>query len=42
MVAPLNFEELDGLAPRHTILLILDFDRMLKIRQVCIERCHFR
>jgi hypothetical protein len=26
MVTPLNLEELDGLAPSHTVLLIQDLD----------------
>jgi hypothetical protein len=41
MVAPLDFEELGHLAAHGSILLIHDFDRMLRIRQVCFEWCHF-
>jgi hypothetical protein len=41
MVAPLNLEELYGLAPSDTILLIQDLDQMLRIVQIRFERCHF-
>jgi hypothetical protein len=41
MVAPLYLEELNGLAPGD-ILLIQDLDRVIRIGQICFERCHFR
>jgi hypothetical protein len=37
----MNLEELNSLAPSDTILLIHDLDQVLKISQICIERCHF-
>jgi hypothetical protein len=40
MMTPLHFIELDHLAPCDTILLIQDFDGMLGVGQVCLERCH--
>jgi hypothetical protein len=42
MVAPLNFEEFDLLAPSDTTLLIQDLDWVLGVGQVCLEQCHFR
>jgi hypothetical protein len=42
MVAPLDLEELDRLAPCNMTLLIQDLDRTLRIRQIYLERCHFR
>jgi hypothetical protein len=42
VVAPLYLEELDCFTPRDTILLIQDLDRVLRVRQVNLERCHFR
>jgi hypothetical protein len=42
VVAPLYLEELDCFSPSDTILLIQDFDRVLGLRQVSLERCHFR
>jgi hypothetical protein len=42
VVAPLYLEELDCFSPCDTILLIQDFDRVLGLRQVSHERCHFR
>jgi hypothetical protein len=41
VVAPLYLEELDCFAPRDTILLIQDLDRVLGVGQVSLERCHF-
>jgi hypothetical protein len=37
MIAPLNLEELDGLVPCNTILLIQDVDWVLRVRQVSLE-----
>jgi hypothetical protein len=42
VVAPLYLEELDYFSPRDMILLIHDLDRVLGVRQVSLERCHFR
>jgi hypothetical protein len=42
VVAPLYPEELDCFTPRDTILLIEDLDQVLGVRQVSLERCHFR
>jgi hypothetical protein len=42
VVAPLVLEELDGFTPCDMILLVQDFDRMLGVRQVSLEWCHFR
>jgi hypothetical protein len=41
MIAPLNIKELDCLAPHDMILLIQDFDKMLKAGEVRLESCHF-
>jgi hypothetical protein len=41
-VALLDLEELDSFTPCDTILLIQDFDGVLRVRQVSLERCHFR
>jgi hypothetical protein len=41
MVAPLDLEELDCLMPCDVTLLIQDLDRMLRICQICLERCDF-
>jgi hypothetical protein len=41
VVAPLYLEELDCFTPHDTILLIQDFDQVLGVRQVSLERCHF-
>jgi hypothetical protein len=40
--APLYLEEHDCFMPRDTILLIKDLDRVLGVRQVSLERCHFQ
>jgi hypothetical protein len=42
VVAPLYLEELDYFTPHDTILLIQDFDWVLRVRQVSLEQCHFR
>jgi hypothetical protein len=42
VVAPLYLEELDYFTPSDTLLLIQDFDWVLKVQQVSLERCHFR
>jgi hypothetical protein len=42
VIAPLYLEELDCFTPRDTILLIQDLDRVLGLRQVSLEWCHFR
>jgi hypothetical protein len=42
MVTPLNLEELDHFAPHDMTLLIQDLDRVLRIRQVSLKRCHTR
>jgi hypothetical protein len=42
VVAPLYFEELDCFTPRDTILLIQALDWVLGVRQISLERCHFR
>jgi hypothetical protein len=42
VVAPLYLEELDCFMPRDTILLIQDLDWVLGVRQVNLERCHFK
>jgi hypothetical protein len=42
VVAPLYLEELDYFTPRDTILLIQDLDGVLGVRQVSLERCHFK
>jgi hypothetical protein len=42
VVAPLYLEELDYFMPHDTILLIQDLDQVLGVRQVSLERCHFR
>jgi hypothetical protein len=41
VVAPSYLEELDCFTHRDTILLIQDLDRVLGVRQVSVERCHF-
>jgi hypothetical protein len=41
VVALLYLEEYDCFAPRDTILLLLDLDRVLGVRQVSLEQCHF-
>jgi hypothetical protein len=41
VVALLYLEEHDCFAPRDTILLLLDLDRVLGVRQVSLEQCHF-
>jgi hypothetical protein len=41
MIAPLNVEELDNLAPCDTILLIQDLDGVLGIAQIQLEWGHF-
>jgi hypothetical protein len=41
VVAPLYLEELDCFTPHDTIHLIQHFDRVLGVRQVSLERCHF-
>jgi hypothetical protein len=41
VVAPMYLEELDCFMPCDTILLIQDFDWVLGVRQVSLERCHF-
>jgi hypothetical protein len=40
VIAPFNLEELD-FWQYDTILLIQDFDGMLKVHQVSIKWCHF-
>jgi hypothetical protein len=42
VVAPLYLEELECFSPCDTILLIQDLNRVLGVRQVSLERCHFR
>jgi hypothetical protein len=42
MVVPLYLEEHDRFMPRDAILLIQDLDGVLRVRQVSLERCHFR
>jgi hypothetical protein len=42
VVAPLYLQELDHFTPRDMILLIQDLDAVLGVRQVSLERCHFR
>jgi hypothetical protein len=42
VVAPFYLEKLDCFTPRVTILLIQDFDWVLGVRQVSLDRCHFR
>jgi hypothetical protein len=42
VVAPLYLKELDCFTPHDMILLIQDLDRVLRVRQVSLERCHFR
>jgi hypothetical protein len=42
VVGPLYLEELDGFTPCDMILLIQDFDWVLEVRHVSLERCHFR
>jgi hypothetical protein len=42
VVAPLYLEELDSFTPCDTIFLIQDLDWVLRVRQVSLERCHFR
>jgi hypothetical protein len=42
VIAPLYLEELDCLTPGDTILLIQDLDWVLEVRQVSLERYHFR
>jgi hypothetical protein len=42
VVGPLYLEELYHFTPRDTILLIQDFDWVLGVRLVSLERCHFR
>jgi hypothetical protein len=42
VIAPLYLEELDRFTPRDMILLIQDLDWVLGVRQVSLERCHFR
>jgi hypothetical protein len=42
VVAPLYLEEIDCFTPHDTILLTQDLDRVLGVRQVSLERCHFR
>jgi hypothetical protein len=41
VVAPLYLEELDCFTTHDTILLIQDLDRVLVVRQVNLEWCHF-
>jgi hypothetical protein len=41
-IAPLYLEELDCFTSPDTIFLIQDHDWMLRVRQVSLERCHFR
>jgi hypothetical protein len=41
-VAPLNLEKLNGLAASDMILLIQDLDRVLRIGEICFERCHIQ
>jgi hypothetical protein len=40
MIAPLNLEELEHLVPFDMILLVQDLDEVLRIGQICLERCH--
>jgi hypothetical protein len=42
VVAPLYLKELDCFTPCDTILLIQDLDWVLGVRQVSLQRCHFR
>jgi hypothetical protein len=42
VVAPLDLEELEGFMPRDMILLIQDFDWVLRVRQDSLKLCHFR
>jgi hypothetical protein len=42
VVAPLDLEQHDCSTPHDTILLIQDFDWMLRVGQVSLERCHFK
>jgi hypothetical protein len=42
VIAPLYLEEVYCFTPRDTILLIQDLDWVLRVRQVNLERCHFR
>jgi hypothetical protein len=42
VVALLYLEELYCVTPCDMILLIRDFDWVLWVRQVSLERCHFR
>jgi hypothetical protein len=42
VAAPLYLEEFDCFTPPDTILLIENLDRVLRVRQVNLERCHFR
>jgi hypothetical protein len=42
VVALLNLEELDHLAPRDTTLLIQDLDRVMRVCQIHLKRCDFR
>jgi hypothetical protein len=42
VVAPFYLEELDCFTPHDTILLIQDFDWVLRVWQVSLEWCHFR
>jgi hypothetical protein len=42
VIAPLYLEEPDCFMPHDTILLIQDLDWMFRVRQVSLERCHFR
>jgi hypothetical protein len=41
MVAPLDLVELDRLASYDMTLLVQDLDRMFRICQIRVERCHF-
>jgi hypothetical protein len=41
VVAPLYLKELECFTPCDTILLIQDLDRVLGVRQVGLEWCHF-
>jgi hypothetical protein len=41
VIAPSYLEELDCVTPHDTILLIQDLDRVLGVRQVGLEWCHF-
>jgi hypothetical protein len=42
VVALLYLEEIDYCTPRDMILLIQDLDGVLGVRQISLERCHFR